>query len=203
MAKKRLREKTDLRRPTGNRRERSRILVVTEGEQTELQYFKGLCRFLRATGVSVTGVDVKTEGRDPLSVVNRARRETRNEKLVGARDGFNAVWCVVDVDDHETLPEAVELAQRMKFNVAVSNPCFEMWLLFHFEACTRYTTRSELRAKLRKFGVDGKSIPSGFPYKDAPLASKRAPRFDGAVPENPGSGVHALSDYLHAGVRES
>ncbi|RRO15436.1 RloB domain-containing protein [Saccharopolyspora rhizosphaerae] len=99
---------------------------------------------------------------------------------------------------YETLPNAIELAQRMKFNIAISNPCFEMWLLFHFEACSRYMTRGQLREKLRKHGFDGKSIPRSFPFKDAPLASSRAPRFKGDCPENPGSGVYLLSDYLHS-----
>jgi hypothetical protein len=58
---------------------------------------------------------------------NKARRE-RNDLLA-----FEAVWCVCDVDQHATLAAAREMAAKEAVGMAVSNPCFELWCLLHFD----------------------------------------------------------------------
>ena len=43
--------------------------------------------------------------------------------------------CVFDVEapnQHERLFEAIEMAHGNNIQVAVSNPCFELWLLLHY-----------------------------------------------------------------------
>jgi hypothetical protein len=43
------------------------------------------------------------------------------------------VWCVFDVDEHPKLAEARDQANANGIQLAVSNPCFELWLLLHFQ----------------------------------------------------------------------
>lgn len=56
-----------------------------------------------------------------------------------------------DVDQFPDLADAVLLAKGRGIRVAVSNPCFELWLLLHFE---EHPTHSDgygtLRSKLGK-----------------------------------------------------
>jgi hypothetical protein len=48
-------------------------------------------------------------------------------------DGFDEVWRVFDVDEFGTDVEtAIAAARRAKISLAISNPCFEFWLLLHF-----------------------------------------------------------------------
>lgn len=195
MASKNKKGDDSLRRPRNTRRERERILIVTEGERTETQYFKRLASYLRATGVTVDGLDVIGVGRDPMSVVRRAAKRTSDGKLVGQREGYDAVWCVFDVDEHVNLDDAVTAAKRFGFSVSVSNPCFEIWLLWHVEDRTKRISRTELARKVRQHGVD-KTIPNGFPYQKYTDAITRAGRADGEVPGNPGSGVTVLAQRL-------
>lgn len=195
-----MRDKSDLRRSSRTRNERSRVLIVTEGEQTEVQYFKRLRSYLKATGVGVLGVDVKGAGRDPARVVNRASNESRRGALIGSDAGFDAVWCVFDVDDHERLQEAISAARKLGFALAVSNPCFEIWLLWHYEECERHVRPAELRKRLKKHGVVDKDVPKTFDFSKLGVARERARRGEaGDVPGNPGSGVWMVGDHLQNG----
>lgn len=161
MGRGKLRDEADLRRSRAVRKERSRLLIVTEGVQTEVQYFTKLKSHLRATGVDVIGLDIRGTGRDPLHVVNRAVEESERGRLIGAEGGFDAVRCVFDVDDHSRVREAVDKGIRNGLSLAVSNPCFEVWLLWHYEDCRRHVSSEELRKKLRKHGVDGEGRSCG------------------------------------------
>lgn len=204
MGRRKLREKSDLRRSKRTRRERSRLLIVTEGEQTEVQYFKQLRGHLRATGVDVVGMDVKGTGRDPVRVVHRALQESQQGALVGAEGGFDAVWCVLDVDEHRGLLDAVREAQKRGFRTAISNPCFEIWLLWHYEDCERYSSSEDLRKRLKKHGMDGKDVPAGFDFATMSDARARAVKVSSSddVPGNPGSSVWMLTDQLQRGRGE-
>lgn len=202
MTPKRFREKPDLRRPRKTRNERSKILIVTEGVVTEVQYFKELCRHLRATGTNVLGVNVKGAGRDPVHVVSKASNESKNGTMIGTEAGFDAVWCVFDVDDHERIETAVELARKLGFDLAVSNPCFEVWLLWHFEECEQYLSGDQVREKLKKHGIAEKNMPANFKYGNVDKARERVKHKSGDIPSNPGSRVWVLSEYLRTGKRD-
>lgn len=145
------------------------MLVVTEGVRTEVQYLEGLVQHLRSTGTSVRGVRSKGIGRDPSQVVGAAI-EMRDADT----DGYSATWVVVDVDNHATLDSALREATKEKINVVVSNPCFEMWLLWHYEECTSYQETKSAIARLTRFGHTDKQMPNSFPYHGWNEAVRRA-----------------------------
>ncbi|RSD10396.1 RloB family protein [Amycolatopsis eburnea] len=101
------------------------ILVVCGAAATEPAYFEGLKRFRRNPAVTVK---IKAKPADPETVVRYAAG------LASREAAYDEVWCVVDVDEFD-LDKAVETADRLQVNLAVSNPCFEYWLLLHFETC--------------------------------------------------------------------
>ncbi|WP_318306523.1 RloB family protein [Amycolatopsis solani] len=119
------RENSDRRRPAF-REQRLSLLVVCGAKATEPAYLEGLKRARRNPAVTVK---VKVKAADPEAVVRYAA-----ELSDRARGAHDEVWCVVDVDEFD-LERAVVLARRLGVNLAVSNPCFEYWLLLHFEAC--------------------------------------------------------------------
>ncbi|NUL34951.1 RloB domain-containing protein, partial [Streptomyces lunaelactis] len=47
------------------------------------------------------------------------------------------VWVIFDRDDHQSIPEAMSLADEERIGVAYSHPCFELWRLLHY---TNYTS---------------------------------------------------------------
>ncbi|WP_328612882.1 RloB family protein [Amycolatopsis sp. NBC_00355] len=196
-----VRSRTSLSRTRGTRQERRRILIVTEGEETEPDYFKGLAASLRATGVDVQSMQIIGEGRDPMRVVKRAALLSNEGRSIGKRDGYDSVWCVIDVDDHAGLPNAIIEAKALGFSVSISNPCFEIWLLWHFIDCTRYMTREDLKAALKKRGHEGKSVSASFPFASVKNAINRASGATVDMPDNPGSGVWRLVEVLDQGGR--
>ncbi|MFT7838285.1 RloB family protein [Saccharothrix sp. BKS2] len=99
---------------------RRNVLVVSGGQKTESQYFTGL-RLTRRVPITV-----KCKVDAPENLVRYAAN-LRDRY----REEFDAVWCVVDVDNFD-IPPAVRLADKVRVNLAVSNPCFELWLLLHF-----------------------------------------------------------------------
>ena len=76
-----------------------------------------------------------TVGSAPISVVQCA------EKKCAERGGYEKVYCVMDRDGHESFDQAratiKALAGRTRkplpIEEAVSIPCFEVWVLLHFE----------------------------------------------------------------------
>ena len=99
------------------------MIVVTEGEKTEPQYIQEFSRIHRAPNVRVEGT-----GFDPRGVVEKAielkRRLGRGAKA--------HVWAVFDRDEHLRLDQALRLAQQNSISVALSNPCFEIWAVYHY-----------------------------------------------------------------------
>ncbi|RJQ71502.1 RloB domain-containing protein [Pseudonocardiaceae bacterium YIM PH 21723] len=183
-----------LSRKTNVRTERRRILIVTEGTVTEPSYFRRLATHLRETGVLVRGADVIGVGMDPLRIVQRAEQEAGDS--VGRRDGFDSVWCVFDVDAHRRLHKAVAEAGRLGYRLAISNPCIEIWLLWHYADCVEPMTARSLQAALARHGMSGKRLPHSFPYQNLDHAIGRAESAVADIPDNPGSRVWSLADYL-------
>ncbi|MFJ3758899.1 RloB family protein [Streptomyces sp. NPDC090080] len=182
----------------GKRSENKKILIVTEGVKTEPQYFEGLAAHLNAQAVHVISLKPVGTGRDPMSVVREADSQREKERRNG--DAFDSVWCVVDVDEHATLPAACTLAAREKMGLAISSPCFEIWLLWHYEDRLAWSTGGALAQRLKKFGVLGKNLPANFPYDRFVDAKQRAEKC--AVielkhkPPNPSSSVSELVSEL-------
>lgn len=134
------------RRAVNQRAQRQRFLIICEGCETELNYFK---RFPVNADVKVKG-----EGYNTLSLVERA------VELDEAEDGaYDQVWCVFDRDDFpvRNFNAALALAERKGFKVAYSNDAFEIWYLLHYAYCDTAIARDEYKRMLSKH--------LGRPYK--------------------------------------
>ena len=131
------------RREENTRKSRERILIVCEGDKTEPKYFESLrAEFKLGTVIVVEGGEW---GSAPISVVDYAlsrdervsrRRKTR-QKGQTSEPPFGEVWCVFDVDQHESFHRAVDKARANGLELVVSNPAFEYWYLLHFKETDR------------------------------------------------------------------
>lgn len=128
-----LRDSASFRRKSGQKPPRSITLIVCEGE-TEQVYFEAARIKYGLTTAEIILAD-NTVGPAPISVVECA------EEKCAERGGYDKVFCVFDRDGHESFDRAREkiktLAGRKKkplpIQEAISIPCFEFWVLLHFE----------------------------------------------------------------------
>lgn len=164
----------------------------------------------RENRFSVTVEIDPRHGRDPLTLVQFAveakARAGRNARR-GGGTGHDEYWCVVDVDEHLSLGEAMQLARQHGIRVAVSNPCFEVWLLMHFKDQTSWLNRYSAQREYRAIsGATDKSLTSVLTSLLAqrfPMAKQRALRLTALhlgngnpAIENPSSGVWELVDSI-------
>ena len=93
----------------------------------------------------------ESPGKTPLQIVRHAIRRSREldiGKVVG-----DSTWCVFDVDEceDEAVQRAFELAGE-QLEMAVSNPCFEVWFLLHYTyAEKRMDTCRDVINELRRY----------------------------------------------------
>ncbi len=66
-------------------------------------------------------------------------------------------YCVIDKDKHKDYQSTLNKIQQapqyksVKINVANSEPCFELWILFHFEKTTKsFQSADEIESHLKK-----------------------------------------------------
>ncbi|PZT48396.1 RloB [Helicobacter valdiviensis] len=119
---------TSLRNRQPTRQTNEVILIVCEGEKTEKKYLNQLKDFFRLSNVSINIVSSKNS--DPSQIVEFA--EEKNKDC-----SYDKVYCVFDKDTHSNFNEAREKCEQCNFEVIISNPCFEFWILLHFT----YTTK--------------------------------------------------------------
>jgi hypothetical protein len=203
---------TDLRRPKAIRQPRLRFLIACEGRRTEPYYFLALSREFRNPLVYL---EIEREGGTPKTLVERAAAK----KKLAARDArsqrdpflaFDQVWCVFDVDEHPYLADALQQARANGIKVAVSNPCFELWVLLHFQEQSAFLDRAMARRLLKKY-IPGyqKIVPFEAlkPYYNN--AVERAKILDarcesaGVRGDNPSTGVYRLTEGIREGSLQS
>lgn len=126
-------------RPARYRRYHQLFLIVCEDEATEPAYFQYFKDELPELPDETLYIECVGTGLDPFGVVQRAIHE-RNELARKSGREVDFVWAVFDKDDADLndariarFEEAFALATTENINVALSNECFELWLLLHFE----------------------------------------------------------------------
>ena len=157
------RQAAQLARKAGQRAGYDRILIVTEGSKTEPLYLGEIRSKYRLQTANVQ-VQHSQYGTSPIQIVEYAEHLFVNgdeDKYIQPR-AFEQVYVVFDRDDHETYHNALTKAaalngrllndarQKVDFQAVASVPCFELWLLLHFEDVQAPLHRTEVYQRLRQ-----------------------------------------------------
>lgn len=154
----------ELLRRKAQRQPAERLLIVCEGSKTEPLYLGEIRQQLRLPSANVQ-VQPAAYGTEPLRIVEYAERlfiEGQRALGIHART-FDRVVVVFDRDEHHTYHAALQRVaalngrlendERVKvpFEAVVSVPCFELWLLLHFEDVFAPLHRDEAIVRLRGY----------------------------------------------------
>jgi hypothetical protein len=181
------------------------VLVLCEGEVTEPEYLQGLAKNRKNPRVQI---DVAAVHGDPRTLVQAAKKRKADSESKALRQGddnlaFDSVWCVFDIDQHSYISDAKQIALENGIHVAVSNPCFELWLLLHFRDQPGMQSTSRMRTLLFDYvsqydkRVDYKHYAAG--YQNAVVRAKRLDETaenDGEPGRNPTTSVYKLAELI-------
>lgn len=149
--------KADYARKKAVREQKRTFLLAFEGSVTEPNYFEALFNDFKKKGlIAMTSYTfVPHHHTDPNGVLN--------DLLHFEKDGFVSKnydyrWIVIDRDKErmnggghtaENFNNAIVRAGANKVKVAYSNPCFEIWLLLHFNYRDTAIHRDDLYQELK------------------------------------------------------
>ena len=121
-----------LRRRGPSRDPKIKITVVCEGKLTEPGY---IYAFARDCGALVAiDLALETGAGVPLSVVQKAiTLKPKTHRIADGFDERDEFWAVFDRDEHPNFSDALHRAKAAGVHVAYSNPCFELWVVLHFQ----------------------------------------------------------------------
>ena len=116
-----------LKRTTTNLRDTRLVIIATEGCCTERQYFEIFGEMNSRVQIIILNTE---EGMSaPVHVLSRLKKFKNDYELT--QDDF--LCLVIDKDrwPDAQLSEVAAKAHQLHFELAVSNPCFELWLYLH------------------------------------------------------------------------
>ncbi len=183
------------------------ILVVTEGKVTEPEYLKGFAKATRNSRVRIEIVDGAGVPRTIVEAAKERKREAERRALRERDDNlsYDKVWCVFDKDDHPHFENAKQMARDNDIELAISNPCIELWLWLHFAEQPGMQHRHDLRGMMKQHipsydkHVDYSDYAAGYE-----AAVRRASRLDDAAQaanedgRNPTTGVWRLTESIRS-----
>ncbi|GLZ38577.1 RloB family protein [Actinokineospora sp. NBRC 105648] len=198
----------DLRRKTASRPERKTVVVFCEGEASEPDYVNALKRLPDVRASTAIDIEIDPDQGVPMTLVRRAVER-------GKDDEVDECWCLFDVEwpqHHPNLKQAIHLAEQHGVRLAISNPCFELWLLLHFTDQTAFLNTDDAERRSRALeGRAGKRIDADRYMTSRAIAAERAARLSwrhqedrtSAPHDNPSSTMYsfleAIESTIHCG----
>jgi len=133
------------------RRPKNIVVIVCEGEKTELKYFQNIRSQIEVRNANIQIRPVHGNCTAPMSMVNYAI-DNLTEWDVDFESG-DGVWCVFDVDENtdRILQDTFDRAKANRIKMALSNPCIELWFLIHFRDQHAGLERDQAKSEYRKY----------------------------------------------------
>ena len=170
-------------------RDAHRVFIICEGELSEPKYFS----FFEGLSQNLCVITIPPEsGTDPIKLAQHAEEKFDAEMGKYSLDYLqgDSVWFVIDTDtwekegkvaalrkyckerNQELYAKHTETKQYDAWRIAQSNPCFEIWLYYHFYSDAPSTDEVIDYETFKQFVCD--RIHGGFNYQSDPSRLKTA-----------------------------
>ncbi len=207
-----------LARKQAKRESYDKVLIVCEGTKTEPNYLNEIKDELKLSTANVS--IAPSPGSDPLSVVEHAEALVNQQSRQKHQDNYDRIFCVFDRDEHEQhgnrYSKALNKIRQIKvkgvtFAAITSTPCFEVWLVLHFEPRTapflpssKRTAAQEVIRHLSQYLPHYAKGKQGL-YSQIKEQTKQALTFAKRLEQenqkngsdNPSTQMHDLVEYLY------
>jgi hypothetical protein len=143
-----------LRRQVETKLPKSKIFIYSEGEKTERDYFDAMARAFPSV---VLEIEIIEGAGVPLTIAKKAVGAAQSARARNRRQSYanrDEFWAVFDRDEHPYIPEAISRCSDANVGVAYSNPCFELWLILHFQDFDRPDHRHDVQRHLKTLCKD-------------------------------------------------
>jgi hypothetical protein len=205
----------DISRKSAKRQAYESVLIVTEGvtEAIYLNEIRTQCRLSSTNVVALPSAD----GTEPIQIVEYANTlflEGSTDKGIRPQ-AFDSVYMVFDRDEHKSYHDALAKIKTLNnmyenfegepvsFYAAASVPCFEVWLLMHYQDVNAPVHRRDVYKKLKEHLPTYDKGQSGWWHQTkhnfaeatsrAEVRSKLATVYDG---NEPFTSIHKLVSKL-------
>jgi len=154
---------------------KKKFILFCEGKNTEPEYFAALRQTLNRTLVDVEahpGVGVPlTIAKHATAELNRIKRAKNPRNNIDSFVEEDEVWAVFDRDTHPKFDDAVKRCTSAGVGVATSDPCFELWLILHFQdydaACNSRNAQAELKKVCKDYEPNGRKTANCHEFINA------------------------------------
>ncbi|MXW62023.1 MAG: RloB domain-containing protein [Acidimicrobiaceae bacterium] len=199
-----------LGRSSGHLTPKRTFLVFCEGKRTEPDYLKALKRESAVRDIAAVEIKVDDIQGVPLTLVGAAVEA----RALAQNSEVDEVWCLFDVEwpnNHPDLEQARNLAGDKNVHVAISNPCFELWLALHFQDQTAWLNNDQADQLLRRHdNSEGKGLDGTTYMPHRAEASRRARALDHKHSkdgthfphDNPSSGMYMFLESINQSPKD-
>lgn len=135
------RERVEFFRESNSKPKEKLIILAYEGNNTEAIYFEALKESIRFNDELIYLLSLRRAKGDttsaPIHVFNKLKKEVKDLYTL---DESDELWMIIDRDSWNNIPEISALCKSEgNFNLALSNPCFEFWILLHLKKIEDFT----------------------------------------------------------------
>lgn len=205
---------SNLTRPKKTLSARKIIHIICEGEVTEPDYLKWFANWNKVGGLDI---DIIPKGGPIRALVDKMLEQSKKykDRKKCTEDIQHEIWGVADIDEHPKRLEAINLARDLKLNLIISNPCFEIWGVFHFEPFSsprhRHFIQKYLKNGMPSYCHKNNPIfeyekitdlkPYAYARKNA-IASLKARIEEGTEKGNPSTNIFELLDNILSPINQ-
>ncbi|MDY4609691.1 MAG: RloB family protein [Sphaerochaetaceae bacterium] len=115
-------------------RDASLIIIYCDGERREDDYFRFFQELSSNVRIEVVPPSAEDRNNSPTGLFARAVRDCDGPDPKYILDEQDQLWFVIDMDQWDDKIDSLLLHCQSKgrWSIAISNPCFEVWLYYHF-----------------------------------------------------------------------
>ncbi len=207
------RDFSSLKRQRTQRDDRVKLIIVCEDKNAAPDYFRALEKYTSNPLIEIDKIDGGAGVPQTIiekSIVHlKAQAQEAKQKRV---KNINQVWAVFDKDKHTSFESAIQKGEAKGINIAYIIPCFELWLILHYERYDKHQHHKKLpKICAEKVGCYDKDKKTGDFFelmKNVEEAENRADwlferrKAEGLVYGNPSTTIQHLTRKIR-GVKTS